>query len=75
MMLKIINNPLWSCSRFGFASPAAASDYYSLLAIERAATLGIELVSIDELGGWAKVQPEHFGDGGVFGQIFTAEEG
>jgi sulfate/thiosulfate transport system substrate-binding protein len=22
-------------------------------------------------GGWAKVQPEHFGDGGIFDQIYT----
>jgi sulfate transport system substrate-binding protein len=33
----------------------------------------LELVSIDDFGGWAKVQPEHFGDGGVFDQIFTAK--
>lgn len=38
MMLKIINNPLWSGSRSGFASAAAAIDYYSLLGIERGAT-------------------------------------
>lgn len=25
----------------------------------------------DEFGGWAKVQAEHFGDGGVFDQIYT----
>ncbi|MCX8999764.1 sulfate ABC transporter substrate-binding protein [Rhizobiaceae bacterium BDR2-2] len=30
----------------------------------------LELVTIDELGGWAKVQPEFFGDGGVFDQIY-----
>lgn len=32
----------------------------------------IELVTIDDpiFGGWAKVQPEHFGDGGVFDQIY-----
>jgi sulfate/thiosulfate transport system substrate-binding protein len=32
----------------------------------------IKLVSIDDplFGGWAKVQPEHFGDGGVFDQIY-----
>jgi sulfate transport system substrate-binding protein len=30
----------------------------------------IELVSIADLGGWAQVQPEHFGDGGVFDQIY-----
>jgi sulfate/thiosulfate-binding protein len=34
--------------------------------------LAVELVSIDDpiFGGWAKVQPEHFGEGGVFDQIF-----
>ena len=31
----------------------------------------IELVSIADLGCWAKVEPEHFGDGGVFYQIFV----
>ncbi|ALN73024.1 MULTISPECIES: sulfate ABC transporter substrate-binding protein [unclassified Aureimonas] len=32
----------------------------------------LELVSIDDaqFGGWAKAQPEHFGDGGVFDQIY-----
>jgi sulfate transport system substrate-binding protein len=29
-------------------------------------------VSIADFGGWAKVQPEHFGDGGIFDQIYTA---
>jgi sulfate transport system substrate-binding protein len=32
----------------------------------------IELFSIQAFGGWAKVQPAHFGDGGVFDQISTA---
>lgn len=31
----------------------------------------LHLVSIADFGGWAKVQPEHFGDGGVFDQIYT----
>lgn len=32
----------------------------------------VNLVTIDEVfGGWAKAQPEHFGDGGVFDQIYT----
>jgi sulfate transport system substrate-binding protein len=31
----------------------------------------LELVSIEDFGGWAKVQPEHFGDGGVFDQIYA----
>ncbi|KPF45117.1 sulfate ABC transporter substrate-binding protein [Rhizobium sp. AAP43] len=32
----------------------------------------IKLVSIDDplFGGWKKVQPEHFGDGGIFDQIY-----
>jgi sulfate/thiosulfate transport system substrate-binding protein len=30
----------------------------------------IERVSIDQFGGWAVVQPEHFGDGGIFDQIY-----
>ncbi|MGG7517264.1 sulfate ABC transporter substrate-binding protein [Allorhizobium undicola] len=32
----------------------------------------LELVSIDDpiFGGWAKVQPQHFGDGGIFDQIY-----
>jgi sulfate/thiosulfate transport system substrate-binding protein len=30
----------------------------------------IERVSIDQYGGWAVVQPEHFGDGGIFDQIY-----
>ncbi len=32
----------------------------------------VRLVTIDDpmFGGWGKVQPEHFGDGGVFDQIY-----
>ena len=33
----------------------------------------VERLSITEFGGWAKVQPEHFGDGGVFDQIYQAQ--
>ncbi len=33
----------------------------------------IDLVGIDAFGGWAKVQPEHFGDGGIFDQIYVAK--
>ena len=33
----------------------------------------LDLVSIDDLGGWAKLQPEHFGDGGIFDQIYVAK--
>jgi sulfate transport system substrate-binding protein len=32
----------------------------------------IELFSIQAFGGWAKAQPAHFGDGGMFDQISTA---
>ncbi|MDO5606712.1 MAG: sulfate ABC transporter substrate-binding protein [Paracoccus sp. (in: a-proteobacteria)] len=31
----------------------------------------LELVDISHFGGWAKAQPEHFGDGGIFDQIYT----
>ena len=33
----------------------------------------IELVTIDDplFGGWEKAQPKHFGDGGIFDQIYT----
>ncbi|MGQ0503067.1 MAG: sulfate ABC transporter substrate-binding protein [Panacagrimonas sp.] len=30
----------------------------------------LELVTIDKFGGWSKAQPEHFGDGGSFDQIY-----
>lgn len=32
----------------------------------------VELVSINELGGWQAAQQKHFADGGVFDQIYTA---
>lgn len=32
----------------------------------------LELVTIDDLGGWADVQPRFFGDGGVFDQIYSS---
>jgi sulfate/thiosulfate transport system substrate-binding protein len=31
----------------------------------------LELVDIASFGGWSKVQPEHFGDGGIFDQIYV----
>ena len=31
----------------------------------------LELVTIKNFGGWAKAQKEHFGDGGVFDQIYA----
>lgn len=30
----------------------------------------LDLVTIDDFGGWEKAQPEHFGDGGIFDQIY-----
>lgn len=30
----------------------------------------VKLVTVDEFGGWKKAQPEFFGDGGVFDQIY-----
>ena len=30
----------------------------------------LELVNIAHFGGWEKAQPEHFGDGGIFDQIY-----
>lgn len=30
----------------------------------------LELVNITDFGGWAKAQPEHFGDGGIFDEIY-----
>ncbi|PKP84124.1 MAG: sulfate transporter subunit, partial [Alphaproteobacteria bacterium HGW-Alphaproteobacteria-2] len=30
----------------------------------------VALVGINDFGGWPKVQPEYFGDGGVFDQIY-----
>jgi len=33
----------------------------------------VELVDIASFGGWSKVQPEHFGDGGIFDQIYVAK--
>ncbi len=30
----------------------------------------VELVTVDDFGGWTKAQPHFFGDGGVFDQIY-----
>ncbi len=30
-------------------------------------------LTIEDFGGWAQVQPEHFGDGGIFDQIYQGE--
>ena len=41
-----------------------------------AAFPNIELISIDDplFGGWATAQPKHFGDGGVFDQVYTSAQ-
>ncbi|WP_245155605.1 sulfate ABC transporter substrate-binding protein [Paracoccus ravus] len=31
----------------------------------------LDLVTIADFGGWKKAQPEHFGDGGIFDQIYA----
>ena len=33
----------------------------------------LDLVDIASFGGWARVQPEHFGDGGIFDQIYVSQ--
>src|SRR5690606_41210174 len=56
----------------------AARNYYRpayrdlVPAEELTALPEIELISIDDplFGGWAQAQPYHFGDGGVFDQIY-----
>ncbi len=49
----------WDTSK---ADPADAARFPDLVRL-----------SIEDFGGWAKVQPEHFGDGGIFDQIYTAK--
>jgi sulfate transport system substrate-binding protein len=55
----------------------AAKNYYRPTDPEVAAKYAkqfpnVELISIDKVfGGWRKVQPEHFADGGVFDKIYT----
>jgi sulfate/thiosulfate-binding protein len=53
-----------------------AKNYYRPRDVEVAARYAaqypkLNLVSIADFGGWAKVQPTHFGDGGVFDQIYA----
>ncbi|MGX1500804.1 sulfate/thiosulfate-binding protein [Labrenzia sp. MBR-25] len=33
----------------------------------------VNLVTVNDFGGWLKVQPEYFGDGGVFDQIYSEQ--
>jgi sulfate/thiosulfate transport system substrate-binding protein len=53
-----------------------AKNYYRPRDPEVAAKYGaqypkLNLVTIADLGGWSKVQPTHFGEGGVFDQIYA----
>ncbi|TPE51380.1 sulfate ABC transporter substrate-binding protein [Amaricoccus solimangrovi] len=58
------------------AQAIAAKHYYRVWDTSKADPADVarfpklDLVSIDDFGGWAKAQPEHFGDGGVFDQIY-----
>jgi len=55
----------------------AARNYYrprlASVAARHASTFKpVKLFTIDEVfGGWTKAQPEHFGDGGLFDQLYT----
>jgi sulfate/thiosulfate transport system substrate-binding protein len=57
-----------------------AKHYYrprdpEVLARHKAQFADIQLFTIDELfGGWAKAQPTHFNDGGVFDQIYLPKK-
>lgn len=53
----------------------AAKNYYRPRNSEVAAQFAkqfpkLDLVTIDDFGGWVKAQPFHFGDGGIFDQIY-----
>ena len=52
------------------SDPAAVTDPALLEAFPK-----IDLISIDDplFGGWKTVQPKHFGDGGIFEQIYTPQ--
>ncbi len=54
----------------------AASNYYrprdpQVAAKHQQLFPKLELVTIKDFGGWGKAQKEHFGDGGVFDQIYA----
>jgi sulfate transport system substrate-binding protein len=44
--------------------PAAAAKYASQFP-------SLELSTVKQFGGWSKVQPEFFGDGGIFDQVYA----
>lgn len=54
----------------------AAKNYYRPRNAEVAKTYAknfpkLSFVTIADFGGWAKAQPEHFGDGGIFDKIYV----
>ena len=60
-----------------YLGPADDESSFPLSATGLAAALtarfpDVKLVSIDDplFGGWAKAQPKHFADGGIFDQIY-----
>lgn len=59
----------------------AAANYYrpfkpELAAAEDVARFGaVNLVNIEDFGGWREAQPHFFGDGGVFDQIYSGTPG
>ncbi|WP_349294738.1 sulfate ABC transporter substrate-binding protein (plasmid) [Thioclava sp. 'Guangxiensis'] len=61
------------------AQALALKNYYRAWDLSQAAPEDIarfpelDRVSIDQFGGWEKVQPEFFGDGGIFDQIYGAQ--
>ncbi len=60
-----------------FGQALAAKHFYRPREIEHAAPEDrarfpeVKLVTIEDFGGWAVAQPLHFGDGGVFDQIYV----
>ncbi|MER5174057.1 hypothetical protein VSX56_20145 [Thioclava sp. CPCC 100088] len=61
------------------AQALALKNYYRAWDLSQAAPEDIarfpelDRVSIDQFGGWEKVQPEFFGYGGIFDQIYGAQ--
>lgn len=61
------------------AQAIAARHYYRAWDTSKAAPEDVarfpklNLVNISQFGGWAKAQPEFFGDGGIFDQIYSGQ--
>ena len=49
---------------------AKKSQEHLIKVIDAAALMNVNLVTIDDFGGWDKAQETHFADGGVFDQIY-----